>query len=96
MPDLIRGNLTALAADVEMQGGARALLLKVLRSTMFARVFHVAPSMCEHQRIFVVCQSQHRGSLTTDPSGMACAKPRLLHVSAASPFTTRWPLAPGY
>ena len=33
MPDLIRGNLTVLAADVEMQRGARAFLRKVVRPT---------------------------------------------------------------
>ena len=95
MPDLIRGNLTVLVTYVEMQCGARALLLKVVRSTMSARAPHVTPSVCDHQRIFVVCQTQHCGSLTTDPSGMVCAKQLLLQVSATYPFTTRWPLAPG-
>ena len=95
MPDLIRGNLTVLATDVEMQCGARALLLKVVRSTMSAKVPHVSTSVCHHQRIFVVCQTQHCGSLTTDPSGMACTQPLLLQVSAAYPFTASWPLAPG-
>ena len=95
MPALINVNLTVLATDVGMQRGARAFLRTIVRPTFFARVPHVASSVRGNQGVFVVCQTQHCGSLTTDPSSMACAKPLFLQVSAAYPFTTRWPLAPG-
>ena len=95
MPDLIRGNLTVLAADVEMQRGARAFLRKVVRPTFFARVPHVASSVRGNQGVFVVCQTQHCGSLTADPPGMPFAKPLILQESATNSFTTRGPLALG-
>ena len=94
MPDLIRGNLTVLAADVEMQRGARAFLRKVVRPTFFARVPHVASSARGNQGVFVVCQTQHCGSLTADPPGMPFAKPLILQESATNSFTTRGPPAP--
>ena len=78
MPDLIRGNLTVLAADVEMQRGARAFLRKVVRPTLFATVRHVASSVCGNQRVFAVCQTQHGGSLTADKSAMVFVKPLIL------------------
>ena len=83
MPDLIRGNLTVLAADVEMQRGARAFLRKVVRPTSFATVPRVASSARGNQGVFVVCQTQHCGSLTADPPGMPFAKP--------PPSKCRWP-----
>ena len=95
MPDLISGNLTVLGADVEMQRGARAFLRKVVRPTFFARVPHVASSVRGNQGVFVVCQTQHCGSLAADPPGMPFAEPLSFQMSLASFSATRGPLALG-
>ena len=91
-------HLSVLATHVEVFGGANALLLEVVCSTILALVFQIAASqsaasVCVHQRISVVCQTQDRNRFATDPSCMELAKPLPLQVSPTKSVTTNKPLA---